>query len=239
MIKKRVSEFPNLMDNEYTDIQETQIPNQTMPTLPDLNLNPNTFFITDNQKEMEESLNGNKDTNEPNIRSSINASPNQYTITKPKERLNDKKKKLFNKLYGLDTFYVDSYKKAKRLKYFPLEKYQNNLLNVFANHNPDQQNFIDLSSKFRQLRTETEAVTPLPKVDFEKIEEQSKYINKVNAKALTLKQYFAGLNNNSVDEKNQVRFKYISRVKPYNNPVFNKLPSYLLQTLQKKMKLHL
>lgn len=244
MRKKETNEITSSFNTDFPEIMKTKIVIQPMPTLPDINSNTDPFFLTDNQNDMVESLNDNFNTKNKNHtfdKSSLDVSSNQNTNPKqkPKERLVNKRKKLFNKLYGLDSFYVDNCKKAKELKYLPLEKYQNNLLNVIANHQPDQENFINLSNKFRELRLETETVIPLPKIDIELIEEQSKYQSKVNIKSLTLKQYFASLSNKSENENNQVRFKYRSRAKPYTNKVFNNLPPYLLETLQKKIKLHL
>ena len=89
---------------------------------------------------------------------------------KPKQPLlsrADRRKLLFNKLYGFSNEFLNMYERAKRKKYLPLEEYQQNILNAFTSVNEvDKDHFNALSDKFRDIREEANTIEPLPPINF-------------------------------------------------------------------------
>lgn len=103
--------------------------------------------------------------NQP-IRTSPNALP-------PLSRT-QKRKLIFNKLYGISPEYLKKYSSAKKKKYLPLEEYQQNILNAYLSKDVDRDSYYDLNYRFRELREEAVQVEPLPPVNFSIIYKHSK-----------------------------------------------------------------
>ena len=86
----------------------------------------------------------------------------------------NKRRKIFEKLYGITQEHADAYNNAKKRKYLPLISYQNNILNAYGLRDVERECFINLTSKFKQIRDNANTVKPLPKVNFNIIYEHSK-----------------------------------------------------------------
>ena len=86
----------------------------------------------------------------------------------------DKRRKLFEKLYGITPEFQSAYENAKKKKHLPLMSYQNSMLNVYGKKAVERERFIDLSSRLKQIRENALMVKPLPPIDFKIIYEHSK-----------------------------------------------------------------
>lgn len=100
----------------------------------------------------------------------IKTSPN---VLPPLSRT-QKRKLIFNKLYGISPEYLKKYSSAKKKKYLPLEEYQQNILNAYLSKDVDRDSYYDLSNRFKELREEAVQVEPLPPVNFSIIYKHSK-----------------------------------------------------------------
>jgi hypothetical protein len=92
----------------------------------------------------------------------------------------DKRRKLFEKLYGITPEFQNAYENAKKKKHLPLMSYQNSMLNVYGKKNVERERFIDLSTRLKQIRDNALMVKPLPPIDFKIIYEHSKNEMKSN-----------------------------------------------------------
>ena len=86
----------------------------------------------------------------------------------------DKRRRIFDKLYGITPEFQNAYENAKRKKHLPLMSYQNSMLNVYGKKAVERERFIDLSSRLKQIRENALMVKPLPPIDFKIIYEHSK-----------------------------------------------------------------
>jgi hypothetical protein len=114
-------------------------------------------------------------------------------INKNEKKLSktEKKRLALDKIYGFSPNLTQSMKEAKKKKFLPLEEYQNNMLNTFANNYKsfDQGQFIDLIQNMKDLRLESESVSPLPKINIKMIKNHFLEKGVKNLKQMSIKDY--------------------------------------------------
>ena len=166
---------------------------------------------------------------------------------KPKQPLlsrADRRKLLFNKLYGFSNEFLNMYERAKRKKYLPLEEYQQNILNAFTSVNEvDKDHFNALSDKFRDIREEANTIEPLPPINFSIIYKHSikeeKQKREKGKSPMNLKEALKQKKEKDEFEKEMDSIaKHRSKIKPkYMNKNLKLLPQYIVEKLSKKLKL--
>lgn len=166
------------------------------------------------------------------------------------KKQNEKKKKrmILDKIYGFSPYHTQSMNKAKSKKFLPLKEYQDNILIAFANNysNIDNGKFIDLIQNFKDIRAETESITPLPKINIDVIKNHVLLKGPKNLKKLSLKEYFlkdkAPLD--EFEKENMIINKlktqrYISHVtRNKRNKKLDILPQYLKDKFNNQIKYH-
>lgn len=102
---------------------------------------------------------------------------------------------VLNKLYGNTPEYIGLLENAKNKKYLSLEKYQENILRAF---NSDGQHYInigDLYWKLKNVRINSQSVSPFPKINIKNIVNHIKNPSKIkNTKLLKLKDFMKKVN---------------------------------------------
>lgn len=83
----------------------------------------------------------------------------------------EKKKKLFNKIYGISIDYENSLDSIKKERNLSLLEHQNKLLQLSTNLR--KPNLIKLNKQLRNIRMESSQVTPLPPLNFRNLVEHS------------------------------------------------------------------
>lgn len=103
----------------------------------------------------------------------------------------EKRKTALNKIYGFTPYFSRSMRKAKLQKSLPLEEYQNHILNTFAINakNIEQGRFIDLIQNMKDLRAETESISPLPKINIKMIKKHVESRGTKNLRQMSIKEY--------------------------------------------------
>lgn len=242
--KLKLSSKANMEINR--DIVNTERANKVQ-TLPIINKKINDesselFYLTNNPKNNYYTSRSNGKDSTENYNKTIQANKSGVPTSKNKVSAVEKQKALFNKLYGLSNSYLKRYKQAQHSKDLPLEEYQNNLLRVLASNQIDQNNFININSKFREIRLDTQRITPLPLFNIEDVHRYVKMKNDINNKKQTLGEYLSVTTlKNKIFEKEFEgnKLKYMSKPKPKRNKVFNLLPLHLVEAMETKMKFHL
>jgi hypothetical protein len=165
-----------------------------------------------------------------------------------KKNEKDKKRMILDKIYGFSPNHKQSMKKAKRKKFLPLKEYQDNILITFANNysNIDNGKFLDLIQNFKDIRAETESITPLPKINIDVIKEHIFNKGVKNYKKMTLKEYFLK-DNSPLDEfeKENIIINKLKTQRYTSHPLRNKrnknfdiLPQYLKDKFNNQIKYH-
>ena len=159
----------------------------------------------------------------------------------------ERKRMALDRIYGLPANHSQIMKKAKRKKYLPLDKYQNNILTAFANtHNMEQGKFIDLIQNMKDLRADTEAVAPLPKIKFNIIKDHVLTRGVRDLKQMSIKEYLSK-NQRPMDEfeKENMLITKMKSKRYINNTMRNKrnknldnLPQYLRDIFNNQIKYH-
>lgn len=166
-------------------------------------------------------------------------------IKKPSDM--QRKRMALDRIYGFPSNHSQLMKKAKRKKYLPLDEYQNNILTAFANtHNMEQGKFIDLIQNMKDLRAETEAVAPLPKININIIKDHVLTRGVRNLKQMSIKEYLSK-NKRPMDEfeKENMMITKMKSKRYINNTMRNKrnknldnLPQYLRDIFNNQIKYH-
>ena len=165
-----------------------------------------------------------------------------------KKNEKQKKKMIFDKIYGFSPYYTQSLKKAKSKKFLPLKEYQDNILTTFAKNYKtiDNSKFIDLIQNFKEIRAETESIIPLPKINIETIKNHIKIKGVKNLKQMTLKQYLLK-DKDDLDEFEKENIlinklktqRYISHIhRNKRNKNLDILPQYLKDKFNNQIKYH-
>ena len=159
-----------------------------------------------------------------------------------------KKRMALDKIYGFSPNLTQSMKEAKKKKFLPLEEYQNNMLNTFANNykSIDQGQFIDLIQNMKDLRIESESVSPLPKINIKMIKNHFLAKGVKNLKQMSIKDYLKKEKEpmDEFERENLLILKMKSK-KLANIPLRNKrnknldnLPTYLRELFNTQIKYH-
>ena len=179
----------------------------------------------------------------------INNIMNKFYIHEKVKKPSDMERKIMalDRIYGLPANHSQIMKKAKRKKYLPLDEYQNNILTAFANtHNMEQGKFIDLIQNMKDLRAETEAVSPLPKIKFNIIKDHVLTKGVRDLKQISIKEYLSK-NKKPMDEfeKENMLITKMKSKRYINNTMRNKrnknldnLPQYLRDIFNNQIKYH-
>ena len=179
----------------------------------------------------------------------INNIMNKFYIHEKVQKPTDMQRKriALDRIYGLPANHSQVMKKAKRKKYLPLDKYQNNILTAFANtHNMEQGKFIDLIQNMKDLRADSEAVAPLPKINFHIIKEHVLTKGVKDLKQMSIKEYLSK-NKRPMDEfeKENILITKMKSKSYINNTMRNKrnknldnLPQYLRDIFNNQIKYH-
>ena len=167
---------------------------------------------------------------------------------KKKQSEKVKKREVLDKIYGFSPYHTQSIRRAKNKKYLPLKEYQDNILLTFANNykSLDQGKFLDLVQTFKNIRTETESISPLPKININTIRNHILLKGVKNLKKMSLKQYLLKdeANMDEFEKENLLisklkKQKYISpnSIKKRNKN-FDILPQYLKDKFINQLKYH-
>ena len=160
----------------------------------------------------------------------------------------EKKRAALDKIYGFSPYQIHTIRKAKKKKYLPLEEYQNNLLSSFAKtyKNFDQGKFIDLIQSMKDLKAETESISPLPKINIKTIRDHVLTKGTKNLKQISIKEYLSK-DSRPMDEFEKENL-YITKLKcqrSLNNTLRNRrnknldnLPEYLKEKFNNQIKYH-
>jgi hypothetical protein len=179
----------------------------------------------------------------------INNIMNKFYIHEKVKKPSDmeRKRMALDRIYGFPANHSQIMKKAKRKKYLPLDEYQNNILTAFANtHNMEQGKFIDLIQNMKDLRADTEAVAPLPKIKFNIIKDHVLTRGVRDLKQMSIKEYLSK-NQRPMDEfeKENMLITKMKSKRYINNTMRNKrnknldnLPQYLRDIFNNQIKYH-
>lgn len=156
----------------------------------------------------------------------------------------ESKTKTLNKLYGIMKEQKDHLIEAKRKKYLPLEKYQQNILYAFTenNNNMDYGDFMELVQGLKQIKEDTESVSPLPPVNFRSIYNHViKTSRNKKLKNLTIREYLNKGNEPKDDfEKENILIKKIHKsrllVERRRNKNLDLLPQHIRELFDKRLK---
>ena len=147
-----------------------QLPQITLPNTNTHVYQPSSFFITDtSSSQHRSSRNHSNDLIAQQHTADALIPSNKFTSSS-----RNKRRKILEKLYGITQEHTLAYNNAKKRKYLPLLSYQNNILNAYGLRDVDKQCFVNLTSKFKQIRDNANTVKQLPKVNFKIIYEHSK-----------------------------------------------------------------
>ena len=139
-----------------------------------------------------------------------------------KEEINklQKRKIIFNKLYGITPYYLNLIKFAKNQKHLSLEDYQDTIITAFSSNGKySSDTLTDLYHKLKNIRTEIENVTPFPSINIKNIIKHFKSKKKrKNDKLLKLK-HFLSKTKVPEDEYEEDEQKIISLKLKKNNRV--------------------
>ena len=164
--------------------------------------------------------------------------------SQPKMPKKDKRKEILNKLYGIDPQFSERMNRAKRNKKVSLEEYQANTFRVLTTNNIGKSELFDLAYNLKNLRLQSDSVSPLPRINIKNIYDHvyrnnNNNIHKINK--MTIKQ----LINETHEPKDEfekeeklikqlMSYKIIQRGK--RNKAFDILPDYLKTALSKRFK---
>ena len=92
--------------------------------------------------------------------------------------MKEKRKKIFNKIYGLDDDYYNSLINLKKNKNLSLIEHQNKIIQLSSNLG--KQNLQKLNKELRNIRIDSSLVCPLPPLNYRALVEHSHNENKKN-----------------------------------------------------------
>ena len=164
--------------------------------------------------------------------------------SQPKIPRKDKRKEVLNKLYGIDPQFGKRMNRAKRNKKVSLEEYQANTFRILTTNNIGKSELFDLAYNLKNLRLQSDSVSPLPPINFNKIYDHVYRNNNNNDKKInkmTIKQLI-NQTHEPKDEfekeqkliKQMMSYKIIERGK--RNKAFDILPEYLKNALSRRFK---
>ena len=164
--------------------------------------------------------------------------------SQPKISKKEKRKEVLNKLYGIDPLFAKRMKIAKRNKIIPLEEYQANTFKILTKNNIGKSELYDLAYNLKNLRLQSESVSPLPPINLKIIYDHVYSNNNNKAKKInkmTIKQLI-NEGNEPKDEfekeekliKQMMSYKAVQRGK--RNKAYDILPEYLKTALSKRFK---
>ena len=153
-----------------------------------------------------------------------------------------RRQEVLNKLYGFNKDFSEKLNEIKQQKNLNLAKYQNNILYALSMNTKDQNEVVDLSEKFTELKDECESVSPLPKINFKNIYDhvlnQNKYKSKSTRK-MPIKKFLIKTNEPKDEFEREERL--IQKIKgakslpkKKRNKVFDNLPECLKDIFNKK-----
>ena len=160
----------------------------------------------------------------------------------------EKKRMALDELYGFSPNLTQSMKAAKKKKFLPLEDYQNNILNTFATNYKsfDQGQFIDLIQNMKDLRIETESISPLPKINIKMIRNHVLEREVKNLKQMSIKDYLKKEKEpmDEFERENLLIIKMKNKKLPNQhlrnkrNKNLDNLPTYLRDLFNTQIKYH-
>jgi hypothetical protein len=174
----------------------------------------------------------------------------KFYLQENNKKENEKKRKrmVLDKIYGFSPYHTQSLKKAKQKKYLSLQDYQNNILTVFAQNfkNIEHSKLIDLIQNLKDLRAETESITPLPKINIETIRNHVKTKGTKNLKKISIREYLLK-DKSPLDDfekenliinklKTQRHISHVQRNKRNKN--LDNLPDYIREKFDNQIKYH-
>lgn len=130
----------------------------------------------------------------------------------------------------------------------PLEEYQNNILNVFAvnTKNIEQGRFMDLIQNFKDLRVESESISPLPRINIKMIKNHVVSKGTKNLRKITIKEYLKKQREpmDEFEKENMMITKmktqrYVNHtMRNRRNKNLDNLPQYLRDVFNNQIKYH-
>jgi len=165
-----------------------------------------------------------------------------------KENEKKRRRMVLDKIYGFSPYHTQTLKKAKEKKFLPLKEYQNNILKAFAKtyKSIEQSKFIDLIQNLKDIRAETESITPLPRINIDVIKNHVLTKGAKNLKKVSIKEYLLH-NKGPLDEFEKENLlitklktqRYVSHVtRNKRNKNLDNLPDYLKEKFYNQIKYH-
>lgn len=159
-----------------------------------------------------------------------------------KDSVKYKIQKEFNRLYGLSEDYFKAYNSLRNERNLSLSEHQSKLLSISTNLSRD--NVLRLYTEFKNIKSSSEVVKPLPPVNFHQILEHSrnelkKQKSLVKKKKKPLKEELSTKTEKDPFEEEMASFKLgqssmIKKENPALLKIFYTLPEYLVDALLKK-----
>lgn len=166
--------------------------------------------------------------------------------SQPKIPKKEKRKQIFNKLYGINPKFIERMDKAKRNKDLPLEEYQANTFRILTTNDISKSELNDLAFSLKNLRIQSESVSPLPPFKINLIYDHVYKTNNNNNKKRKLnKLSFKQILYESTEPKDEFEKeeKLIKKLMSYRtthitkrDKAFDILPEYLKDALSKRFK---
>ena len=155
----------------------------------------------------------------------------------------EKRRQVLNKLYGIDPEFFKKMNRAKMNKNLSLEDYQINTFKVLTTNDIRRSELDDLAYNLKNLRIETESVSPLPPINVNIIVDHVRKGNNDDKKIknLSIKEIINDTNEPRDEfEKEQRLIKKLTgyKVMPKRgrNRAFDALPDYLKEALARRFK---
>jgi hypothetical protein len=154
----------------------------------------------------------------------------------------DKKRDILNKLYGIDPKFTKRMNIAKRNKKMDLEDYQANTFKILTTNDIGKSELFDLAYNLKNLRLQSDSVSPLPPINLNIIYD---HVYKNNHNNVNKKKTIKELINDSHEPRDEFEKeeKLIKQMMSYKatqrgkrNKAFDILPEYLKTALSKRNK---
>jgi len=158
-------------------------------------------------------------------------------MNQPTETPIEKRKKIFNKLYGINPHYKTEWTKVKKKKNLSLEDYQAYTFRVFCKNKIEEQKLFDLAFDLKYIRQQTASISPLPTINFKTIYDHFK-TKSVNNKKFYRTKFWDKKKSEDEFEKEEKEIKkmlsYKTIHKGKRNKAFDVLPEFLKTVLSKQ-----
>lgn len=168
----------------------------------------------------------------------------QFHLKAQKNRISklDKRKLVFNNLYGITPENEERLKIAKANKSCDLKEYQSNVLGIIGRNITDESKLRDLLHELKEIREENDSVKPFPPINTNIIEDHVKSKKKEKSiKKMTIKELIEGISTPLDEfEKEQLLIKnmktYRSSARSQRNRKLDNVPEHLKNILSDKLK---